>query len=68
MVTAMPKMVWMEVDLQNKELPIRIADSAAELARMSGTTENNVKSAASKAKYGRRRNRFVSVWSGDEDG
>lgn len=65
MTTAIPKMVWMEVDLKNKELPIRIADTAAELARMSGTTENNVKSAAAQAKYGRSRHRFLKVWIGD---
>ena len=65
MTAVLPQMVWMEVDLQNKELPIRIADTAAELARMSGTTENNVKSAAAKAKYGRNRHRFVKVWIGD---
>lgn len=61
----MPKMVWMEVDLNNKELPLHIADSAVELAEICGTTRNNVESAASKAKHGRNKSRFVKVWIGD---
>lgn len=68
MLTAMPKMVYMEVDLANKELPICIADTAAELARMCRTTENNVLSTAAKNKYGRKRGRFVRVWIGDDTG
>jgi hypothetical protein len=56
----------MEIDLKNKELPIRIADSAAELARLCGTTENNVVSQAGKSRRGGR-HRFVKVWIGDED-
>lgn len=60
----LPKMVWMEVDIENKELPIHIADTAEELAKMCGTTENNVRSSASRGKRGQRR-RFVKVWIGD---
>lgn len=65
MAEPLPNLVWMEVDINNKELPLKIADSAAELARMCNTTENNVRSAAAQAKYGRRRSRFVKVWIGD---
>ena len=61
---AAPKMVWMEVDPKNKELPRHVADSAEELARICHTTENNVRSTASKAKYGRSQRRFVKVWIG----
>lgn len=60
-----PRLVWMEVDLTNKELPIRVCDTAEELARLCGTTENNVRSTAAKAKTGRSRRRFVKVWIGD---
>ena len=67
MVAAMPKMVWMEIDLRNKELPVRIADSAEELARLCGTSAANVRNHASKAKYGRSRRRYIKVWIGDED-
>lgn len=61
----LPNMVWMEVDTRNKEPPLKIADSAAELARMCGATENNVKSSAAHAKYGREKRRFVKVWIGE---
>ena len=66
MEAVLPLMVWMEVDVKNKELPLKIADSPGELARMCGTTEANVRSQATKAKYGRVRRRFVKVWIGDE--
>lgn len=62
---ALPKMVWMEVDLKNKELPLKIADSAEELAALCGTTVSNVRTTASKSKYGRYRGRYVKVWIGD---
>lgn len=66
MEAVLPLMVWMEVDVKNKELPLKIADSPGELAMMCGTTEANVRSQATKAKYGRVRRRFVKVWIGDE--
>lgn len=59
----LPNMVWMEIDLNNKELPIKIADSAEELARMCGTSRTNVESSASKNKRGIR-TRFCKVWIG----
>lgn len=44
--------IW--VDLSNKyELPLAVADSAAEMARIAGTTQNNVSSIASNHKAGR---------------
>lgn len=67
MELAMPKMVYMEVDLNNKELPLRIADTAAELAKMCRTTENNVLSTTAKTKYGRKKGRFIRVWIGDDE-
>lgn len=65
MEAVLPQMVWMEVDVKNKELPLKIADTPKELAEMCGTTEANVRSQASKAKYGRIRRRFVKVWIGE---
>jgi len=61
----LPQMVWMEVDTKNKELPIRVEDSAAALAKACGVTLNNVKSSAAHAKYDGRRSRFVKVWIGE---
>ena len=58
-------MVWMEIDHKNKELPVRIADSAKELAQLCGTTENNVRSQASKVKHGVNNCRYIKVWIGD---
>ena len=61
----LPKMVWMEVDTKNKELPLKIAVSPEELAMMCGTTEGNVRSQACKRKRGVYNGRFVQVWIGD---
>ena len=60
----LPKMVWMKIDLKNKELPTAIADSAKELADMCGVSETTVVSAASRAAHGYK-NRYVKVWIGD---
>lgn len=60
----LPKMVWMMIDLKNKELPLKIADSSAELAALCGTTVTNVESAASKSRRGKR-SRYVKVWIAD---
>ena len=61
-----PKIVWMEVDTSDKELPLNIADSAWELARICGTTENNVRSTANKARRGGVK-RFRCVYIGGEE-
>lgn len=39
--------IWMEVTKDEYELPIAVADTAQELAKMCGTTANNVMSSAS---------------------
>ena len=57
----MPKMVWMEVDINNKEIPIRIADSSSELAFMSGAKESTIVTTASRWRDGKAK-RFVKVW------
>lgn len=58
---ALPKVVWMEVDTQNKELPLHIADSSRALAKMCGTTENNVRITAWHQKRTGETRRFVRV-------
>lgn len=57
----LPKMVWMEIDLKNKELPLKVADSSEELAILCGVKETTVKSAASRFRHGLK-SRFVKVW------
>ena len=59
----MPKILWLEVDIKNKELPRHVADSAEELAEICGVTVSTVKATASRQKRGARR-RFVKVWIG----
>ena len=54
--------VWMAVSQDELRLPIAIADTAKELAELLGTTENNVKSSASKCKHGVYKNsRYIAV-------
>ena len=48
--------VWMRVSLDRFRLPVAVANSAAELAVICGTTENCVKSCASHFKHGRKDN------------
>lgn len=60
----LPKMVWMKVDLKNKELPLEIADSAQELADICGVTVSSVVTSAAKARHGEKRC-YVKVWIGD---
>ena len=55
-----PKMVWMEVDLQKNELPVKIADSPVELAAMCGLAESTIITIASRAR--KKPQRFVKVW------
>lgn len=58
-------MIWMEVDLWNKELPMKIADSAEELAELCGVKESTIRAAATKGKYGRSRQKYLKVWIGE---
>ncbi len=62
---AMPKMVWMEVETEGTELPIRVADSSEELARLCGVKEITVTSSASRVKHGHK-GRYMKVWIGPE--
>ena len=57
----MPKMLWLEIDLKHKELPVIVADSAEELARMAGVSTSTVKASASRGRHGKK-SRYLSVW------
>ena len=58
----MKSIVWMAVWQDKFSLPVAIADTAKELAELLGTTENNVKSSASKGKHGVYKNpRYIAV-------
>lgn len=47
-----PTHVWVAYGKDRARLPIAVADTAAELAALVGTTRNNVESQASKARCG----------------
>ena len=54
--------LWMEVTMDELELPVVIAGSADELARICHTNTNNIYSATSKMRrQKRKRSRFVKV-------
>ncbi|SCW67946.1 hypothetical protein SAMN05660484_02478 [Eubacterium ruminantium] len=54
--------IWMYVTLDEYELPVAVADTAAELAKMIGCTANNIYSAYTHYKKGRhKRSRVVKV-------
>lgn len=48
--------IWMKVSLDKYQLPIAVADSAAELATMCGTTRNVIYSELSRFKKGKTQN------------
>lgn len=56
--------VYMEVTLDEYELPVAIADSVIELAKMRNTTANTIKSTMSHVKNGTsnvKRSKYVKV-------
>ena len=53
--------LWMEVTMDEYELPVAVASSAEELARKIGKTTNNIYSAIYKAKVRGYRSRYVKV-------
>lgn len=56
------KYLWMKITNDKYELPIAIADSAAELARMTGTTKNNVCVSYNQLKNGKRKfSKYIKV-------
>ena len=58
-----PNLLWMEIDLQNKELPLKVTDTPEDLAEMCGVTVSTIRSSACRAKQGKR-SRYISVWIG----
>lgn len=60
--------VWIEVTNDKYELPVTIADSAAELARKTGHSKGSVESCASKYKNGHiSQSRFQRIEIPEED-
>jgi hypothetical protein len=57
----------MKVDLKNKELPIKFADTAAELSRMCGLRNGAVSDAIRKAALKNRPCKYVRVEIDEED-
>ncbi len=53
--------LWMEITMDDLELPLVVASSAEELARKNGKTRNNIYSAIYKAKVRGYRSRYVKV-------
>lgn len=51
----MKKIVWMKVTHDKYELPVAVADTAEELAKICGTTKNCICSSMSHAKNGRKK-------------
>lgn len=58
---AVSKVVYMEVTKDKYELPVAIADSVAELARMIGQSRNTISSAISHAKKKGYNSHYVKV-------
>ena len=53
--------LWMEVTMDEYELPVAVASSAEELARKNGKTRHNIYSAIYKAKVRGYRSKYVKV-------
>ena len=53
--------IWMEVDLKNKELPLRVADSVCELAKLCGVKADTISNFYCRAKRDGRKCRYVRV-------
>ena len=60
--------VWMMISKDKYELPIAVADTASELAKIVGKTKNHIQSEVSHYEHGRlKRPRFVRVRLEDGD-
>lgn len=62
--------IWMETTLDKYELPVAVADTAAELAKLRGVSVDTIRAKVSKAKNGTgtiKRSRFVKVEFDDTD-
>lgn len=63
----LPRTLWMLVDLDNKELPIMVCDSAKELAKECGVRASTVSTAVLRANTGKCRSRYVRVRIPEEE-
>lgn len=60
--------IYIEVTRDKYELPLRIADSVQELARLSGTSENNIYSQISHYEHGAQKSaRFYKIEVGEDE-
>lgn len=57
---------WMKVDLKHDEMPIAVADSQRELAKMLGVKESSIREEKSRAKRLGRPCCYVKVEDSDE--
>lgn len=63
------KAVYMEVTTDRLALPLAVADSTAELARLRGVSQKAISTNISKVKYGKRKKvRYLRVEVEVEDG
>lgn len=53
--------VWLKVTIDKYELPVAVADSSAELARICGTTAQSIQSSMSHAKHDGRRSPYRKI-------
>jgi hypothetical protein len=60
--------VWMKVTNDKYELPVLVADSAPELAKMLGCSPNNICSSLSHAKHRRQNTTYRKVVINDDGG
>lgn len=59
--------IWLQITRDEYELPVVVAESAKELARLTGTTENSIRSAITKAARRGNRCKYVKVEVDDQD-
>lgn len=59
--------IYMLITTDRYELPVAVADTVKELAFLIGVTENNIRSAMSKAKKRETRCRYVKVVIEEEE-
>lgn len=59
--------LWMMVDLNDNELPLAVADSAAELARLAGVREATIRANISNSRRLGCRCRYVKVEAEDDN-
>ena len=61
--------LWMQITPDKYQLPVQIADSAEELADLTGASLNVIRSTASKLIHGKQKNgSYISVVINDEEG